>query len=107
MRRDSRYAKRVFDLIHKPRIGELPSAHVDADVRTGNRACSFPSSRLVAGFQQYPLSKLHDESDFFGNGNELVRWYQTDAGSLPSHQRFEAGDSARRQGDDRLILQAE
>ena len=66
-----------------------------------------PAHRVAAGLAQHPVAQRHHQADVFGQGQELGGVEQAALRMAPAQQRFEAGDAALQQVDQRLVVQFE
>ena len=66
-----------------------------------------PGAALCTCGAQYPVAHRHDQAGVFGNLDKPPGHQQAQLPMLPAHQRFEAGDGAGLERDDRLVMQYE
>src|SRR5207244_11843474 len=51
-----------------------------------------PRGRFAAGLPQHPFTDLDDQTAFFGDRNEGLRWDKSPLRMLPAQQRLESDD---------------
>ena len=78
---------------------------IDADPKWGGgRADSLKVPERERGLGRYVLPDVGDVAGRLGEGEELCRQEQAPQRMLPSHERFEADDSASGELDNRLVV---
>src|SRR6185437_5806621 len=90
------------------RVAELAARDVDAgEQRRFERKETLPACQIARGAFQRETAEIDDQPARFGMRNEIGRRDQSFYRMMPAQQRFEPGERAVFQTDDRLIEHVE
>src|SRR5437868_9944197 len=88
-----------------PEVLVVQVLHGQVDRDRERRAVAAPDVRLEQRLAQHPERQAADESGGLGFGNEFRRRHDPAVGMAPADERLDAGEPARKDLDDRLVVE--